>query len=99
MEKNTLQEMCQKNGRGLPKYALVSQGGPPNNPSFEVSVTVEWRNGETLEERAEAFGKKKEVEKMAARKMIDRLNQILSTVCKCAMKYISSPIILYNIIQ
>ena len=79
MEKNTLQEMCQKSGHGLPKYKLVSQGGTPNNPLFEVSVTVEWK-GEVLVEAVSAIGKKKEVEKMAAGRMIDRING-LSTVC------------------
>ena len=80
MEKNFLQEMCQKNGYELPKYELESQGGTPNKPSFEVSVTVEW-NGKTLVERAVAVGKKKkDVEKIAAKKMIDRLNGT-STVC------------------
>lgn len=70
--KNTLQEMCQKNGYGLPNYKLESDGGLPNSPCFEVSVTVEW-NGQTLVERATARGKKKEVEKMAAKKMVERL--------------------------
>ena len=71
--KSTLQEMCQKNRYGIPKYKLESEGGTPNNPTFEVSVTVEWK-GEVLVERATATGKKKkEVEKMAARNMIERL--------------------------
>lgn len=79
--KNTLQEMCQKNGYGLPKYRLESEGGFPNSPSFEVSVTVEW-NGVVLVERAEAMGvKKKEVEKMAAKKMVERLSSGIITVC------------------
>ena len=84
--KNHLQEMCQKNGHGLPKYALLHQDGPPNNPRFEVSVTVEWR-GQELVETASAVGKKKkDVEKMAATKMIDRLMKV-STVCY--VKYIA----------
>lgn len=84
MEKNVLQEMCQKNNYKLPKYELQSQGGTPNKPSFEVTVTVEW-NGETLVERATGAGKKKDVEKMAAKRMIDRLN---GTSTVCVYKYI-----------
>lgn len=72
--KNALQEMCQKNGYGLPKYNLESDGGIPSSPRFEVSVTVEW-NGEVLVETATGVGKKKkEVEKMAAKKMVERLS-------------------------
>ena len=78
--KNILQEMCQKNGYGLPTYNLESDGGLPNSPSFEVSVTVEW-NGVVLVERAAAVGKKKkEVEKMAAKKMVERLSSGIITV-------------------
>lgn len=78
--KNALQEMCQKNGYGLPKYKLESDGGMPNSPCFEVSVTVEW-NGKVLVERAAARGmKKKEVEKMAAKKMVERLSSGIITV-------------------
>ena len=79
--KNTLQEMCQKNGYGLPKYNLESGGGMPNSPCFEVSVTVEW-NGMVLVERSAAMGKKKkEVEKMAAKKMVERLSSGVIIVC------------------
>jgi dsRNA-specific ribonuclease len=79
--KNTLQEMCQKNGSGLPKYTLESDGGLPNSPMFEVSVTVEW-NGQIYVERATAVGKKrKEVEKMAAKKMVERLRSGIIIVC------------------
>ena len=78
--KNRLQEMCQKNGYGLPKYNLESDGGLPNSPRFEVSVTVEW-NRQMLVERASAIGKKKkEVEKMAAKKMVERLSSGISIV-------------------
>ena len=79
MEKNNLQEMCQKNKCPLPEYKTECREGTPNNPSFEVSVRVEW-NGEILVEKASAFAKKKEVEKMAARKMIERITG-MSTVC------------------
>ena len=78
--KNILQEMCQKNGYGLPKYNSESGGGLPNSPIFEVSVTVEW-NGQILVERAAAVGKKKkEVEKLAAKKMVERLSSGIITV-------------------
>ena len=78
--KSTLQEICQKNGCGLPEYKLECEGGTPDNPHFEVSVTVEW-NGEVLVERATATEKKKEVEKMAAKKMVERLSSGITTVC------------------
>ena len=74
-----MQEMCQKNGYNLPKYELESQGGPPNRPSFDVRVIVEWK-GETLVERASTVGKKKDAEKLAAKKMIERLKG-MCTVC------------------
>ena len=76
MEKNQLQEMCQKNGQDLPKYALLSQGGTPNNPSFDVSVTVVWRGRELVVKASAAGKKKKDVEKMAAKKMIERLKEV-----------------------
>ena len=85
--KNTLQEMCQKNGYGLPKYNLESDGGLPNSPRFEVSVTVEW-NGQMLVERASAVGKKKkEVEKMAAKKMVERLSSGIIIVRMQCLKH------------
>ena len=84
--KNTLQEMCQKWGYRLPEYKLEYEGGASNNRSFEVSVKVEWL-GEVFIERAAATGKKKkEVEKMAAKLMIERISGGFSrsTVCiKC----------------
>ena len=85
--KNTLQEMCQKNGYGLPKYKQESNGGLPNSPCFEMSVTVEW-NGQTLVERASARGKKKkEVEKMAAKKMVERLQSGIIIVRMRCLKH------------
>ena len=81
--KSKLQEMCQKWGYRLPEYKLEYEGGTPNYRSFEVSVTVKWM-GKVMVERAAATGKKKkEVEKMAAKLMVERITggSWLSTVC------------------
>ena len=79
--KSALQEMCQRNKYRIPTYELEGKGGTPNHPSFTVSVTVEW-DGEVLVEMATAVGKKKkDVEKMAAKKMIERITSVTSTVC------------------
>ena len=70
--KNRLQEIFQ--GRGLPlPYYHVKSSGPPNCPVVECTVTVKCADGRRLCEVAEVRGKKKEAEKLAARKMLQTL--------------------------
>ena len=37
---SVLQELCQKNGKELPRYSELSRSGPPNEPTFTFSVTI-----------------------------------------------------------
>ena len=69
--KGELQEMLQQRGLALPTYRIQSTG-PPHSPTVVCTVTVRC-GGRELCERVEARGKKKEVEKLAAGKMLQRL--------------------------
>ena len=63
--KGRLQELLQYKGRPLPTYATGGVAG-----RWVCDVKVEWEAGEILRETAEAPGKKKDVEKLAAEKML-----------------------------
>jgi len=39
--KSLVQEWAQKNGKPLPSYKLIEQGGSPHDPSFRIELTVE----------------------------------------------------------
>ena len=71
--KNRLQEMFQGRGLPLPHYQVKSSG-PPNCPVVECTLTVKCADGRRLCEVAEVRGgKKKDAEKLAARKMLQAL--------------------------
>ena len=65
--KGRLQELLQGRGVLLPTYVTGGVAG-----HWKCEVKVEWE-GDTLSETAEAPGKKKDVEKLAAEKMLSRL--------------------------
>jgi ribonuclease-3 len=68
--KTALQEWAQGRGRPLPSYRLVKEEGPPHQPVFTVSVSVEG------EASAEASGASKRLaETAAARNLLDALRQ------------------------
>jgi ribonuclease-3 len=65
--KSAFQEWSQANGRGLPKYRLVSVDGPDHRKRFDIELSS---GGEVV---ARAFGKsKKEAEQMAAKQALSR---------------------------
>ena len=60
--KSEVQELCQKQGLGVPTYRTVSEEGPDHDKRFEVSLSL---NGKTL---ASAHGRSiKEAEQAAAK--------------------------------
>ena len=70
--KNELQEMVQKqSGHPVPRYDLVSQGGPSHQPVFRVKVTASW-NGEELVEEGQG-NNRKAADKNAAERLLRRI--------------------------
>jgi len=68
--KTLLQEYTQQHFRTLPRYRVVKETGPPHDPTFETTVSL---NGEVL---ARGSGKsKKEAEQRAAQEAWHRLTQ------------------------
>ena len=71
--KGQLQELFQVRGLPLPRYSVKSSG-PPHRPVVVCTVTVRGADGRQLNEQVEVQGgKKKEAEKLAARKMLQTL--------------------------
>lgn len=67
--KTQLQEWLQGRGKPLPKYDMVGREGPAHAPIFTIELTTS--DGE----RVSAEGKsKREAEQLAARMMLDKLN-------------------------
>lgn len=73
--KGDLQVWLQKKGLRTPTYHVKSSG-PPNCPTHVCTVTVRFHGGDSRSECVEKRGgKKKDAEQLAARKMIQRLQQ------------------------
>ena len=71
-DKGALQELLQRDGLQVPTYRTRSTG-PPHCPITESTVTVRYRNS-VYRETVECRGiKKKDAEKLAAKKMLQRL--------------------------
>jgi ribonuclease-3 len=66
--KSRLQEWCQRRGRPLPSYRLLSSAGPPHARTFRVAAEVEGRPPSAGEGRS-----KKEAEMAAAGEILSRL--------------------------
>jgi len=66
--KGTLQELCQKGGKGNPVYKLIHEGGPSHARTFEFEVEID---GQTVG-RARGSSKSR-AEKDAAREALDKL--------------------------
>ncbi|MEY8881722.1 ribonuclease III [Donghicola sp. XS_ASV15] len=66
--KTALQEWAQARGQQPPRYQEVSRDGPPHQPTFTMSVTLE--SGETAKATA---GAKRTAEQTAAKTLLDQL--------------------------
>ncbi len=67
--KSEVQELCQKQGLGVPTYRTVSEEGPDHDKRFEVSLSL---NGKAL---ASGRGRSiKEAEQAAARSACGHFN-------------------------
>lgn len=66
--KTSLQEWSQSKGRGLPKYTVISQEGPPHAPAFTVEARLD------AETAARATGpSKQKAEQAAAAQLLDAI--------------------------
>ena len=73
--KGRLQEKMQRRGLPVPSYE-VNSSGPSNCPLVHCTVTVRLEGGRSLSESVECRGeKKREVEKLAAKNMLARLDE------------------------
>lgn len=72
--KNELQELLQKCHLDAPTYKEEDSSGPSHSPLFVCSAMVTW-NHESLEEKGEGR-RKKDAEKNAAKKMLQRLKDM-----------------------
>ncbi|MEM6490194.1 MAG: ribonuclease III [Pseudomonadota bacterium] len=72
--KSALQAWAQARGLGLPRYAERRRTGPDHAPRFEVEVSVDGPDGETLTAEGAAAGKR-QAERAAAAALLDRLER------------------------
>jgi len=67
--KTQLQEHLQEQRKPLPKYSVIRQLGESHSPAFEVSCRV----GDSDSETSAIAGSKRQAEKLAAEKMLQKL--------------------------
>jgi len=67
--KTQLQEWLQGRGKPLPKYDMVGREGPAHAPIFTIELTTS--DGESVSAEGKS---KREAEQLAARMMLDKLN-------------------------
>lgn len=77
--KGQLQELLQRKVLPLPTYHTTSTG-PPHFPIVTCTVTVHYDGKKLIEEVVQRGGKKKDLEKTAAAKMLQRIQQENRTV-------------------